>query len=82
MRHHETLARDESATPRETYSTHELADALGVSIRTIATMRRERQLPAPVMVRRRTMWIRAEIREWLQAGLPDLAEWEAIQCRS
>ena len=59
----------------------ELAALLGLGKdgRSIYTLRGLGKIPAPHKLGRRTLWKRAEIEAWVDAGMPDRAAWEALR---
>lgn len=52
-----------------------LAKTLGVSVRMISRMRTNAELPAPLIVGGEQRWRILEIRQWLDAGSPNLETW-------
>jgi predicted DNA-binding transcriptional regulator AlpA len=54
----------------------ELAEALGVSERSIWTLHSSGELPAPFKAGSRTLWDLADLRKWMEAGRPRREEWE------
>ena len=56
----------------------QLAAMLGVSVRHIRRMDSAGQLPQAIRLGRSKRWPVETIREWLSAGAPARAEWEAI----
>jgi predicted DNA-binding transcriptional regulator AlpA len=56
-----------------------LSRLLGIGVRTIRSMDAAGKLPKPTRLNTRVVWIIREIRQWLEAGAPDRAEWEALK---
>ncbi len=56
-----------------------LARLLCLGVRTVRTMDYGGKLPRPLKLGTRTVWVVHEIRDWLAAGAPDRAAWEAIK---
>ena len=54
-----------------------LAKLLCAGVRTVRTWDAAGKLPKPIRIGGRVVWRVAEIREWLAAGAPDRAAWEA-----
>ena len=54
-----------------------LAVLLGSGVRTVRTWDASGKLPKPIRIGGRVVWRVVEIREWLAAGAPDRATWEA-----
>lgn len=59
-------------------SARQLAGMLDLSVRTIRTMDAAGKLPRGVRFGRSVRWPVDELRDWLAAGCPDRASWEAI----
>lgn len=62
----------------------QFAALLCISLRTFAAMDAAGKLPKPVLIgsgslRPRKRWLRAEVDEWLKAGAPNRARWDAMQ---
>jgi predicted DNA-binding transcriptional regulator AlpA len=55
-----------------------LAGALDVSARTLARMESAALIPRPVRIGRTKKWRCEEIAEWVRAGCPPRARWEAL----
>jgi len=55
----------------------ELAKKLGVSLRHIRRLDSVGKMPKGVRLGGAVRWLASEINEWLEAGAPDRAEWEA-----
>lgn len=55
------------------------ASACGKSLRTWRTWDSAGWIPKPVRIGRSTLWRANELRDWVQAGCPRRAEWEARQ---
>ena len=53
------------------------ATLLGVSMASLYRYQNEAKLPAPVRVGRSVRWREDELRQWIAAGCPERAEWEA-----
>ncbi len=49
----------------------------GKSLRTWRTWDSAGRIPQPVRIGRSTLWRAGELREWVAAGCPRRAEWEA-----
>ena len=60
-------------------SAHELAEMLGLSVRTIRRLDCSGKLPRPVRIGGAVRWRTEEITRWLAAGCPDRKEWEALR---
>jgi predicted DNA-binding transcriptional regulator AlpA len=56
-----------------------LSRLLGVGVRSIRTWDYSGKLPRPIKLGSRTVWNVREIRDWLGAGAPCRAEWEAFK---
>ena len=56
-----------------------LARLLCLGVRTVRTMDAAGKLPRPIRLNARVVWNIREIRDWLAAGAPDRAAWEAIK---
>ncbi len=56
-----------------------LAPMLNVSVRTVRSLDAAGKLPAPIRLNGAVRWIVSEIEDWLAAGAPSRAEWEARQ---
>ena len=71
--------------PKEhlTYTRAQLADALGVSLRTLATMDASDAIPQAIKIGSGTRppkrWTVAEVRDWLAAGAPSRTEWNEMR---
>jgi predicted DNA-binding transcriptional regulator AlpA len=55
------------------------ATTCGKSLRTWRTWDAAGWIPRPVRIGRSTLWRADELREWVEAGCPRRAEWEARQ---
>jgi predicted DNA-binding transcriptional regulator AlpA len=55
------------------------ASMCGKSLRTWRTWDAAGWIPRPVRIGRSTLWRADELREWVAAGCPRRAEWEARQ---
>ena len=53
------------------------AALLGISMASLYRYANEAKLPAPVRVGRSVRWREDELRQWIAAGCPERAEWEA-----
>jgi predicted DNA-binding transcriptional regulator AlpA len=53
------------------------AVACGKSLRTWRTWDSGGIIPRPIRIGRSTLWRAGELKEWVQAGCPRRAEWEA-----
>lgn len=60
-------------------SARQLAGMLDLSVRTIRTMDAAGKLPRGVRIGRSVRWPVDELRDWLDAGCPDRASWQAIR---
>ncbi len=56
-------------------SAADLAQELGLNIRTIRRMDLDGRLPRAVRISRAVRWRRAEIAAWIRAGCPKREEW-------
>jgi predicted DNA-binding transcriptional regulator AlpA len=62
-----------------------LADARGlvrllaVGLRTVRQLDAAGKLPRPIKLGSRTLWNIQEIQDWIEAGAPDRATWEAFK---
>lgn len=56
-----------------------LAAMLSLGLRTIRSADAAGKLPPPVRVGGRVLWRVDEIRDWLDAGAPDRATWDALK---
>ncbi len=56
------------------------AEICGKSLRTWRTWDAAGWIPRPVRIGRSTLWRFEELREWVAAGCPRRAEWEARTC--
>ena len=54
-----------------------LARLLSIGVRTVRTHDAAGKLPQPVKLGGRTLWRRAEIMAWIDAGTPDRMAWDA-----
>jgi prophage regulatory protein len=59
----------------------ELARFLNRSLASIHRDRHLGRLPAPARLGGRPVWLRDEIKAWLEAGAPSREEWEARRTR-
>ncbi len=60
----------------------QLGRMLGLSVRTVRTMDSAGRLPRPVKLNGTSVrWLVNEVREWLAAGAPDRATWEASKAQ-
>jgi predicted DNA-binding transcriptional regulator AlpA len=55
----------------------QLAAVLCVSVRTVRSWDAAGKLPAPIRIGGRVLWRAGEVRDWIDAGAPDRAAWEA-----
>jgi len=55
------------------------AETCGKSLRTWRTWDAAGWIPRPVRIGRSTLWRADELREWVAAGCPRRAEWEAMR---
>jgi predicted DNA-binding transcriptional regulator AlpA len=60
-------------------SARRAASICGKSLRTWRTWDAAGWIPRPVRIGRSTLWRADELREWVAAGCPRRAEWEARQ---
>jgi predicted DNA-binding transcriptional regulator AlpA len=58
-----------------------LGKLLGAGLRTVRTWDYAGRLPPPLKIGGRVVWVVAEIKAWLAAGVPSRAEWEATKRR-
>jgi predicted DNA-binding transcriptional regulator AlpA len=58
---------------------HGVAALLGVSHGLVEQMNARGELPRPIRLHRRRVWVRAEIEAWLLAGAPNRERWEATR---
>lgn len=58
----------------------ELANKLGVGVRTVWRLRDMGKLPAPIKLGGATRWRESEISEWIVSGCPDVRR--ATECTS
>jgi len=56
-----------------------LGNLLSLGLRTIRQMDSAGKLPRPLKLNTRVLWCVQEIRDWLEAGAPCRAEWEALK---
>jgi len=61
-------------------SAKQAAAICGKSLRTWRTWDSAGWIPQPVRIGRSTLWRADELREWVAAGCPRRAEWEARKC--
>lgn len=54
----------------------DLATALATSTKTIDRLDQRGKLPRPIRLGRQNRWRRAEIEQWVEAGMPARREWE------
>lgn len=47
---------------------HELAEYLGVSTRTVRTLIKRGELPPPIRIGRKQIWLRDKFTRWLEGG--------------
>lgn len=62
-----------------TLNASQAAELIGISSRTLGTMRRNGEIPAPVKVHRRNRWRRAELEQWIRAGCPAADTWKELR---
>lgn len=55
----------------------QLAEVLGLSVRTVRRLDALGKLPRPVRIGGAVRWRREEIDQWLGAGCPDRQTWES-----
>jgi predicted DNA-binding transcriptional regulator AlpA len=58
-------------------SAQNLANSLGISVRTLWRLRNGGKLPRPVQLGRSLRWRADEIEKWIKLGCPPLPQWEA-----
>ncbi|MCH7752859.1 MAG: helix-turn-helix domain-containing protein [Planctomycetes bacterium] len=54
----------------------EVAKILGISVRHVWALLAQGRLPQPVRLGRSVRWNLKELRDWLDAGAPDVVVWE------
>jgi predicted DNA-binding transcriptional regulator AlpA len=59
-----------------TLNSKQAAALLGVARSTFLSQHSAGMTPRPVRIGRRTLWIAAELRAWLEAGCPSRERWE------
>ena len=79
MSHHDAEASDKGTALLWTAA--QVADALGVSVRLLYKLQASARLPRPISFGRAIRWRREELEEWLAAGAPERARWEAMRSR-
>jgi predicted DNA-binding transcriptional regulator AlpA len=55
------------------------AALLGIARSTFLSQHSAGRLPAPVRIGRRTLWLKDELRAWLEAGGPPRDRWEILK---
>jgi predicted DNA-binding transcriptional regulator AlpA len=70
------LATDQGPSPL-LLTARQAAAMCGKSLRTWRTWDAAGWIPRPVRIGRSTLWRAEELREWVAAGCPRRAEWEA-----
>lgn len=55
------------------------AAALGISRSYFFQLAAALKVPAPMKLGRRSLWRRDELEEWVRAGCPSRAKWEAVR---
>jgi predicted DNA-binding transcriptional regulator AlpA len=61
-----------------TMSADDLAQAIGVDVRSIWRWTSSGALPAPVRLGGRTFWQREEVTAWFNAGCPKREKWQRV----
>jgi predicted DNA-binding transcriptional regulator AlpA len=64
------------------YDTGDMCRVLGISLPSLARLRAACKLPRAFKLGGKLVWRAAEVREWVAAGMPPLAEWEAMRTGS
>jgi predicted DNA-binding transcriptional regulator AlpA len=77
----EQHAEDQTSPEPLLLKAMQAAAICGKSLRTWRTWDAAGWIPRPVRIGRSTLWRADELREWVAAGCPRRAEWEARQCR-
>ncbi len=67
------------ANPCWTLDAKEAAALLGIARSTFLSQHSAGRLPAPVHIGRRTLWLKDELRAWLEAGGPPRDRWELLK---
>jgi len=75
----ETRSVDQAHADTLLVSAKQAAAMCGKSLRTWRTWDAAGWIPRPVRIGRSTLWRANELREWVAAGCPRRAEWEARQ---
>lgn len=57
----------------------QLADMLGLSVRTVRRLDSSGKLPRPLRIGGAVRWSLEEISSWMAAGCPDRQKWENLQ---
>ena len=73
---------DGPPVPELLWSADQVAVALNVCIRHVWAMHTSGRLPRPIRLGRRSLWRRAEVEAWLDAGAPPRGKWEATRPKS
>lgn len=63
-------------------TTDGLAETLDMSVRSIHRLLSGGKIPKPSRLGGQLRWSRAEIEEWIQAGMPDRKTWERMRSAS
>lgn len=66
-----------SDSDRLALTSADLALELVISQRHLHTLNKAGKIPEPLRLGNSVRWARAEIEDWLAAGAPDRAQWEA-----
>ena len=69
------VAGDRPPLPRLLYDAAELAELLGVSVRSIRRLDARGELPMPLCLGRAIKWRAEEIRQWCREGCPPRSRW-------
>jgi predicted DNA-binding transcriptional regulator AlpA len=75
----QSSSTDEATQDTLLVTAKQAASMCGKSLRTWRTWDAAGWIPRPVRIGRSTLWRADELREWVAAGCPRRAEWEARQ---
>jgi excisionase family DNA binding protein len=62
------MQRNLERTVEEQIDQHELAEYLGVSTRTVRTLIKRGELPPPIRIGRKQIWLKGKFMRWLEDG--------------